>query len=29
MIWVCGKNERVPYGQKGVDGGIKCRLSTR
>ena len=20
MIWTCGKNGRVPYGQKGYDG---------
>ena len=20
MVWACGKNGRVPYGQKGVDG---------
>ena len=20
MVWACGKNEQVPYGQKGVDG---------
>ena len=20
MVWACGKNIRLPYGQKGVDG---------
>ena len=20
MVWACGKNGRLPYGQKGVDG---------
>ena len=20
MVWACGKNELLPYGQKGVDG---------
>ena len=23
MVWTCGKNYRVPYGQKHVDGGSK------
>ena len=27
--WVCGKNGRVPYGQKGVDGGSKRTACTR
>ena len=22
MVWACGKNGRVPYGQKGVDGEV-------
>ena len=25
MVWACGKNGLVPYGQKGVDGGSKWR----
>ena len=25
MVWACGKNGRVSYGQKGVDGGSKWR----
>ena len=29
MVWACGKNGRVPYGQKGVDGGSKWRTGTR
>ena len=29
IIWACGKNERVSYGQKGVDGGSKWRTGTR
>ena len=28
MVWACGKNGGVPYGQKGVDGGSK-RAGTR
>ena len=23
MVWACGKNGRVPYGQKGVEGGFE------
>ena len=23
MVWTCGKNFSVPYGQKGSDGGSK------
>ena len=29
MVWACGKNGCVPYGQKGVDGGSKWRTGTR
>ena len=29
MVWACGKNGRVPYGQKGFDGGSKWRAGTR
>ena len=29
MVWACGKNGRVQYGQKGVDGGSKWRAGTR
>ena len=29
MVWACGKNEGVPYGQKGVEGGSKWRAGTR
>ena len=29
MVWACGKNGRVPYGQKGVDSGSKWRAGTR
>ena len=29
MVWACGKNGRVSYGQKGVDGGSKRRAGTR
>ena len=29
MVWACGKNGRVPYGQKGFDVGSKWRASTR
>ena len=29
MVWACGKNVLVPYGQKGVDGGSKYRAGTR
>ena len=25
MVWACGKNGLVPYGQKGVDGGSQWR----
>ena len=28
MVWACGKNRRVPYDQKGVDGGSKWRAGT-
>ena len=28
MVWACGKNGGVPYGQKGVDGGSKWREGT-
>ena len=27
MVWACRKNGRVPYGQKGVDGGNKWRVA--
>ena len=29
MVWACGKNGRVPYGQKGVDGGSKWLSGAR
>ena len=29
MVWACGKNGRVPYGQKGFDVGSKWRAGTR
>ena len=29
MVWACGKNGSVPYGQKGVDGGSKWNAGTR
>ena len=29
MVWACGKNGLVSYGQKGVDGGSKWRVDTR
>ena len=29
MVWACGKNGRVPYGKKGVDGRSHCRTGTR
>ena len=29
MVWACGKNGRVRYGQNGVDGGSKWRAGTR
>ena len=29
IVWACGKNGRVPYGQKSVDGGSKWRVGTR
>ena len=29
MVWACGKNGLVPYGQKGVDGRSQWRTSTR
>ena len=29
MVWACGKNGSVPYGQKGVDGGSKWSAGTR
>ena len=24
MVWACGRNGLVPYGQKGVDGRSGC-----
>ena len=29
MVWACGKNGRVPYGQKGVDGRSQWRTGSR
>ena len=29
MVWACGANGWVLYGQKGVDGGSKWRAGTR
>ena len=29
MVGACGKNGRVPYGQKGIDGGSKWMVGTR
>ena len=29
MVWACGKNGVVPYGQKGVDGRSQWRTGTR
>ena len=29
MVWACGKNGRLPYGQKGVDGRSQWGTSTR
>ena len=29
MVWACGKNGCIPYGQKGVDGGSKWRTGPR
>ena len=29
MVWACGKNGGVPYGQKGVDGGSGERVRGR
>ena len=29
MVWACGKNGLVPYGQKGDDGGSKWTAGTR
>ena len=29
MVWACGKNGWVPYGQKGVDGRSQCGTGTR
>ena len=29
MVLACEKNGRVPYGQKDVVGGSKCRAGTR
>ena len=29
MVWACGKNGRVPYGQKGVDSGSQWGTDTR
>ena len=26
MVWACGKNRLVPYGQKGVDFRSRSRL---
>ena len=28
MVWACAENERVPDGEKGVDGGSKLRADT-
>ena len=28
FVWACGKNGRVPCGQKGVDGRSQWRTST-
>ena len=29
MVWACGNNGLVPYGQKGVDGRSKWRAGTK
>ena len=29
MVWACGKNGCVPYGQKGVDGRSEWGTGTR
>ena len=29
MVWACGKNGLVPYGQKGVDGRSQSRAGKR
>ena len=29
MVWACGNNGLVPYGQKGGDAGSKCIASMR
>ena len=29
MVWACGKNGCVPYGQKGADGRSQWRTGTR
>ena len=29
MVWACGKNGSVSYGQKGVDGRSQWRTGTR
>ena len=29
MVWACGKNGLVSYGQKGLDGGSKWMAGTR
>ena len=29
MVWTCGRNGRVPYDQKGVDGGSLVRVRGR
>ena len=29
MVWECGKNGLVPYGQKGVNGVSKSRLARK
>ena len=29
MVWACGKNGWLPYGQKGVDGRSKWGAGTR
>ena len=29
MVWACGKNGCVPYGQKGVDGRSQWGTGTR
>ena len=29
MVWACGKNGEVPYGQKGVNGLSQCGTGPR